>query len=91
MIIAGTAYSAYEIRRNSELVQTKLEGVAQFSKAQGQKLDRMTTALELYLGKKFSSEGETVAEPAVQSEARGERIDKAIQFLEGLKKPERSE
>jgi hypothetical protein len=91
MILAGTAYNAYEVRRNSELVQRKLEGLTQYTTAQGQKLDRMTTALEVYLGKKFSPEEKAAVTPAGEPAASGERIDKAIQFLEGLKKSERSE
>src|SRR5688572_28016297 len=85
MIVAIGAYNIYEIRRSSELVQKKIQGLADFSARQGEKLDRMTTALEIYVGKKFSTTNLTGTNTA----SADQRIDKAIEFLEAWKKKER--
>jgi hypothetical protein len=82
VIIAVGAYNIYEIRRNSELVQSKIEGLSRFSARQGEKLDRMVTTIELYVGKKFATD-ETSAINGVAAE---QRIEKAIEFLNTMKK-----
>ena len=82
VIVAVGAYNIYEIRRNSELVQSKIEKLSQFSARQGEKLDRMVTGLELYVGRKFQH----AESPSTNSVATEQRIDKAIEFLESLKK-----
>ena len=82
MIIAVGAYNIYEIRRGSELVQAKIEGLAKYSARQGEKIDRMVTALEMYVGKKFTTEEAT----STNMTATDQRIEKAIEFLEAWKK-----
>ncbi len=82
MIVAGGAYNIYEVRRNSQLVQSKIQGLSEFSAHQGAKVDRMLTAFESYFGKKITPEEvATKHVPAVT----GERLDKAISRLEALK------
>lgn len=80
MIIAVGAYNIYEIRRTSELMQDKIQALADYSARQGEKVDRMTTALELYVGKKLTDSPETA-----KTGATDERINKAIEFLEAWK------
>ena len=82
MIIAAGAYNIYEIRRSSELVQSKIQGLADYSARQGEKLDRMTTALEIYVGKKFTPDGPMTT----NTPTTDQRIEKAIEFLETWKK-----
>ena len=82
MIIAVGAYNIYEIRRGSELVQGKIEGLAKYSARQGEKIDRMVTALEMYVGKKFTTDEAT----STNMTAADQRIEKAIEFLEAWKK-----
>ncbi len=82
MIIAVGAYNIYEIRRSSELVQHKIQGLAEYSARQGEKVDRMLTALDLYVGKKFTTEGPVTTNTATTDQ----RIAKAIEFLETWKK-----
>ena len=87
MIVAIGAYNIYEIRRSSELVQKKIQGLADYSARQGEKLDRMTTALELYVGKRFSIDDST----GTNTVATDQRIEKAIEFLEAWKKNGRAQ
>ena len=82
LIIAVGAYNIYEIRRTSELVQGKIQGLAEYSARQGEKVDRMVTTLELYVGKKFTTDGLT----ATNSPATNQQIKKVIDALETLKK-----
>jgi len=82
MIIAMGSYNIYEVRRTSQLVQNKIEGLAEYSAHQGEKLDRMMTALELYVGKKIATEDK----PSPQDRTVDERIQQAIDFLENWKK-----
>jgi hypothetical protein len=81
VIVAIGAYNLYEIRRTSELLQDKIQGLANYSARQGEKLDRMTTALELYVGKSFSTNDATLTNSATADQ----RIEKAIKFLEAWK------
>jgi hypothetical protein len=81
MIVAAGAYNIYEVRRQSALVQGKIEGLSEFSAQQGRKIDRMTTALETYVGQKLDVD----AAPQPPSPETKQRIDQAIEFLEGLK------
>jgi hypothetical protein len=83
MIIALAAYNIYEVRRTSELVQTKIEGLSDFSARQGEKLDRMLTAFELYLDAKLSTD-----EATGSNKGADQRVDKAIEFLKSFNKPE---
>ena len=82
MIIAVGAYNIYEIRRSSELVQSKIQGLAEYSARQGQKVDRMMTALELYVGKKFTTDGPVTT----NTPTTDQRIEKTIEFLETWRK-----
>lgn len=82
VIIVIGAYNIYEIRRSSNLVQSKIQGLAEYSEHQGEKVDRMMTALELYVGNKLSAEAQT----ATNSATTDQRIEKAIEFLEAWKK-----
>ena len=81
MLVAVGMYNIYEIRRSSELVQKQIQGLANYSARQGEKLDRMITALELYVGKRFSTNNLT----ATNSAAADQRLEKAIEFLEAWK------
>src|SRR5687767_7990784 len=74
MIIAVGAYNIYELRRSSELLQNKIQRLADYSARQGEKIDRMMTALELYVGKKF-----TTNEPGADASTADQRIEKAIE------------
>jgi len=49
VILVGGAYNIYEVRRNSQLLQSKVNGLAEFSAAQGEKIDRMTSLIETSL------------------------------------------
>ena len=49
VLLIGCGYNIYEVRRTSTLLQAKLNSLAEFSAAQGEKLDRMTTLAETYL------------------------------------------
>jgi hypothetical protein len=82
MILAVGAYNIYEIRRSSDLVQNKIQGLAEYSARQGEKLDRMTTALEIYVGKRFTADKPMTT----NTPATDQRIEKAIEFLETWKK-----
>lgn len=82
IIIAVGAYNIYEIRRSSELVQDKIQSLAEYSARQGEKVDRMLTALELYVGRKFTTDGPVTTNSA----GSDQRIEKAIEFLEAWKK-----
>ncbi len=82
MLIAVGLYNIYEIRRNSELVQSKIEGLAHYSARQGEKIDRMLTGLEAYVGYKFS----TNAPAGTNDSALNQRIGRAIEFLERSKR-----
>ncbi len=82
MIVVMGAYNIYEVRRNSELVQSKIRGLSEYSARQGEKIDRMTTAIELYVGKKFAvKEEDSTKQPAADK-----KIERAIELLETLKK-----
>ena len=81
MIVAIGAYSIYETRRTRELLREKIQSVADYSARQGEKLDRMTTALEIYVGKSFSTNDVSLTNSAPPDQ----RIEKAIQFLEAWK------
>ncbi len=61
-------------------MQEKVQQVAEYSLRQGEKLDRMTTALELYVGKKLGPEATPADIPALPagSAARDQRIDRVI-------------
>ena len=78
MIVASYAYNIYEVRRNSELVQSKVNGLAEYSSRQGEKIDRMTTALELYVGEKLKLPEDDPADG-------DPRIEKAKAFLDKLR------
>lgn len=84
MILAVGAYNVYEVRRNSALVQEKIEGLAAYSSRQGEKLDRMTTALELFVGEKLSTEKDGMAD----DDAADATIEKAKAFLRAWKQDE---
>lgn len=87
IIIAVGAYNIYEIRRHSQLLETKIQKLSEFSARQGEKVDRMTTALELHFGKRFNP-----AIPAMtNSLITEERVNQTIEFLEALKKKEGQE
>ena len=86
VIVAIGAYNIYEIRRRSELVQSKIQGLADYSARQGEKLDHMITAFELYVGKRFATNGPV----ATNTAATEQRIEKAIEFLETLKGKEKA-
>jgi hypothetical protein len=70
MIIAIGSYQIYEIRRQSR-------ALAEFSAGQGEKIDRMISTLELYLGKKLE-------EPGGTNILTSERLDKVIGGLQKL-------
>jgi hypothetical protein len=76
MIVAGGVYNIYEIRRQSALVQAKIERLSEFSAQQGAKVDRMTTAVETYVGKKLDP---AAAQPISVDAQNG--FDRAIEFL----------
>lgn len=77
VLIAMQGYNMYEIRRNSELLQSKINGLAEYSSRQGEKIDRMTTALEMYVGKKLKVEEDLDLAPESEK-----RIEKAKVFLQ---------
>jgi hypothetical protein len=81
MMIAVGAYNIYEVRRNSALVQAKIERVSEFSAQQGAKLDRLITGLETFTEAKLEAAKNAAATPLSQEQ----KMEKAGSLLEALK------
>jgi hypothetical protein len=76
VIIAVGVYNIYEIRRTSEKVQSKIEALSAFGARQGEKIDRLTAALEIYAGK-LPSPGSLKSEiPPITEEQKAEQKER---------------
>ena len=78
VILVGGAYNIYEVRRNSQLLQSKVNGLAEFSAVQGEKIDRMTSLIENALQHHLDSPAPQLPGSSHQSEesVNGELIKK---------------
>lgn len=90
VIIAVGAYNMYEVRRTSEKVQNKIEALSAFSARQGEKIDRLTAALEVYAGK-LPSPGSVKSEmPPITEEQKTEQKDRLRGLIKNWREKEES-